>query len=217
VTYHSHADLGGEDVRGAIVPKPEGELFHAPWEPRVMALVVAMGPTGMSNIDMNRSVRETLPNYRDLSYYEIWLAALEKLALQKGLLGRSPPPPRQVLRAEAVLAVIKKGFPASRPASHPPRFSIGEQVRTTAVEPPHHTRLPKYARGKLGVIERVHGVHVFPDTNAQELGESPQWLYTVVFDAQELWGEDARMQRSSISIDAFEPYLQPAETHPERA
>ena len=92
MTYRSHADLGGEDLPGAIVQEPEGEYFHAPWEPRVMALVVAMGPTGMSNIDMNRSVRETLPNYRDLSYYEIWLAALEKLALQKGVLGDSPKP-----------------------------------------------------------------------------------------------------------------------------
>jgi nitrile hydratase len=175
-----------------------------------MALVVAMGPTGMSNIDMNRSVRETLPNYRDLSYYEIWLAALEKLALQKGLLGRSPPPPKQVLRAETVLGVIKKGFPALRPTTRPARFSIGDRVRTAAVQPTHHTRLPGYARGKVGVIERIHGAHVFPDTNARELGESPQWLYTVAFDAQELWGEAGRSQRSRISVDAFEPYLEAA-------
>ena len=210
MTYRSYADLGGVDVPGAIVQEPEGEHFHAPWEPRVMAMVVAMGPTGMSNIDLNRSVRETLPNYRDLSYYEIWLAALEKLALQKGLLGRSPPPPKQVLHAESALAVIKKGFPALRSATAPARFSIGDRVRTAAVAPPHHTRLPGYARGKVGVIERVHGAHVFPDTNAQELGESPQWLYTVAFDAQELWGEDGRAQRSRISVDAFEPYLEPA-------
>ena len=210
MTYRSHADLGGQDVRGAIVPEPEGEIFHAPWEPRVMAMVVAMGPTGMSNIDLNRSVRETLPNYRDLSYYEIWLAALEKLALQKGLLGRSPPPPKQVLRAETALGVIKKGFPVLRSTTRPARFSIGDRVRTAAVAPPHHTRLPGYARGKVGVIELVHGAHVFPDTNAHELGESPQWLYTVAFDAQELWGEDGRSQRSRVSVDAFEPYLEPA-------
>ena len=61
MTYRTYADLGGQDVRGAIVQEPEGELFHAPWEPRVMALVVAMGPTGLSNIDMNRAARETLP------------------------------------------------------------------------------------------------------------------------------------------------------------
>jgi len=108
MSYHSNADLGGQDVRDAIVMEPEGELFHAPWEPRVMALVVAMGPTGLSNIDMNRSVRETLPNYRDLSYYEIWLAALEKLLLQKGVFGDSPPPPRQVMRADLVAAVNRR-------------------------------------------------------------------------------------------------------------
>src|SRR6202046_1433673 len=132
MSHHSHADLGGQDVRGAIVMEPEGELFHASWEPRVMALVVAMGPTGLSNIDMNRAARETLPNYRDLSYYEIWLAALEKLALQKGVLGDTPPPPKQVLHAETAIATIKKGFSASRPASAPARFSIGDRVITTA-------------------------------------------------------------------------------------
>ena len=210
MSYRSHADLGGEDVRGAIVQEPEGEYFHAPWEPRVMALVVAMGPTGLSNIDMNRAARETLPNYRSLSYYEIWLAALEKLAAQKGVLSDSPPAPKQVLRAESVIATIKKGRPASRPAPRLARFSIGDRVRTAAVQPPHHTRLPGYARGKVGVIELVHGAHVFPDTNAQELGEDPQWLYTVAFAAREIWGEAAALQRSIISVDAFEPYLEPA-------
>jgi nitrile hydratase subunit beta len=210
VTYRSYADLGGQDVPGAIVQESEGEHFHAPWEPRVMALVVAMGPTGMSNIDMNRAARETLPNYRDLSYYEIWLAALEKLAMLKGMLGDSPPLPNQVLHAESAMAAIKRGFPASRSATRPARFSVGRSVRTAAVQPPHHTRLPAYARGKVGVIELVHGAHVFPDSNAQELGEAPQWLYTVAFDAREIWGDSATLQRSIISVDAFEPYLEPA-------
>jgi nitrile hydratase beta subunit len=210
VSYHSHADLGGQDVRDAIVMEPEGEWFHAPWEPRVMALVVAMGPTGMSNIDMNRAARETLPNYRELSYYEIWLAALEKLLLQKGVLGESPPPPKQVLRAELVAAAIAKGSAFSRTPTGPARYALGQRVRTSAVHPAHHTRLPAYARGKVGIVERVHGAHVFPDTNAQGLGESPQWLYTVAFDEQELWGGQGTKQRSTISVDAFEPYLEPA-------
>ena len=210
MSYRSHADLGGQDVRGAIVMEPEGELFHAPWEPRVMALVVAMGPTGLSNIDLNRATRETLPNYRDLSYYEIWLAALEKLALQKGALGDSPPAPKQVLHADSVLAAINTGTSMSRPAARPARFSSGDHVRTAEREPQHHTRLPAYARGKLGVIEKVHGAHVFPDSNAHGLGEAPQWLYTVAFEEKELWGDAAPLQRSVISIDAFEPYLEPA-------
>lgn len=208
--YRSNADLGGQDVPGGIVQEPEGEYFHASWEPRVMAMVVATGPTGMSNIDMNRSARETLPNYRDLSYYEVWLAALETLALQRGVFGDAPPEPKQVLRAETAIAAIKRGFPVSRPATRPARFSVGDRVRTAFAQVQHHTRLPAYARDKLGVIERVHGVHVFPDTNARGLGESPQWLYTVAFDAQELWGESARSPHSIISVDAFEPYLQPA-------
>jgi nitrile hydratase subunit beta len=209
VTYRSHADLGGLDVPGDIIQEPEGLYFHAPWEPRVMAMVVAMGPTGMSNIDMNRAARETLPNYRDLSYYEIWLAALEKLALQKGVLGDTPPKPLQVLHAESAVATIKKGFSASRPATQPARFSVGDRVRTLNVQPGHHTRLPAYARGKLGAIEHIHGTHVFPDTNARGLGESPQWLYTVTFDARELWGARVPAPNSIVSIDAFEPYLAP--------
>ena len=210
MTYRSHADLGGQDVRDAIVQEAEGDVFHAPWEPRVMALVVAMGPTGLSNIDMNRATRETLPNYRNLSYYEIWLAALEKLALQNGVLSESPPPPIKVLHADHVMAAIKQGWPASRPATRSARFSIGDRVRTVRHEPKHHTRLPGYARGKVGVIEKIHGAHVFPDSNAHGMGEAPQWLYTVAFDEKELWGATAPLQRSIVSVDAFEPYLEPA-------
>jgi nitrile hydratase subunit beta len=175
-----------------------------------MALVVATGPTGISNIDMNRSVRETLPNYRSLSYYEIWLTALEKLVARKGLLSDAPPPPARVLHADDVMTTITRGFPASRPSQKPARFAAGNRVRTVAEAPPHHTRLPAYARGKIGVIERLHGAHVFPDTHAHDLGESPQWLYTVAFEAAQLWGDATREPHSVISIDAFEPYLEPA-------
>ena len=135
---------------------------------------------------------------------------LEKLAAQTGVFSDSPPPPKRVLHADDVMAAITKGFSASRPATGAARFALGSSVRTVEVQPQHHTRLPAYARGKTGVIQHVHGAHVFPDTNAQGLGESPQWLYTVAFDAKELWGETARAQHSVISVDAFEPYLEPA-------
>lgn len=210
MSYLSHADLGGQEVRGPIVQEAEGDYFHAEWEQRVMAMVVAMGPTGMSNIDMNRAVRETLPNYRALTYYEIWFAALEKLTAQRGVSSDSPPKPARVLRADDALAVIRKGFPVSRPATRAARFQAGDRVRTEAIKPEHHTRLPGYARGKTGIIEIVHGMHVFPDAHAQGLGESPQWLYTVVFPARELWGDAAQEPGSWVSVDAFEPYLKPA-------
>ncbi len=209
MTYRSYADLGGTQQPGAIIPEAEGDLFHAPWEPRVMALVVAMGPTGLSNIDMNRSARETLPNYRSLSYYEIWLAALEKLVAQKVSGGDVLPTAKRVLKADMVAAAITTNNPFSRSPTQAARFAVGDRVHTCTEEKSHHTRLPGYARGKNGVVQRVHGVHVFPDTHAHGLGESPQWLYNVAFEASELWGREHAGQ-SIISVDAWEPYLEPA-------
>ena len=220
MSYRSHADLGGQDGHGAVHPEPEGELFHAAWEPRVLALTVAMGAAGLWNIDTSRAARETLPDYRELSYYQIWLAGLEKLLLQSGAVqadeiaqGRliePAVPTRAVLRAGQVAAVLARGAPTVRAPVSPARYSLGQWVRTSAAAPQHHTRLPGYARGKRGIIERIHGAHVFADAHAQGLGEQPQWLYTVAFDERELWGGNAPRQQSTVSIDAWEPYLGPA-------
>jgi len=209
VTYLSNADLGGTEERGAIVREPEGELFHASWEARTLALSLAMGATGLWNIDMNRAARETLIGYRNLSYYEIWLEALENLLLSSGAMDEPATRTPQVLLAGRVAATLAQGTPYSRPAAQAARFAVNQQVRTRTQQPAHHTRLPGYVRGKVGVIERVHGAFVFADTNARGLGECPQWLYTVVFEAGELWGKDAPAKASLISVDAWEPYLEP--------
>jgi nitrile hydratase beta subunit len=220
VSYRSNADLGGQDGYGAVLPEPEGELFHAAWEPRVLALNLAMGATGLWNIDTSRAARETLANYRELSYYQIWLAGLEKLLLQSGAVqadeitqGRSIQaaiPTASVLHADQVAAVLARGAPTARQSNSPARYALGQWVRTSTAAPQHHTRLPAYARGKRGVIERVHGAHVFADTHARGLGEQPQWLYTVALDEKELWGGNSPRQRSTVSVDAWEPYLEPA-------
>ncbi|HTR57682.1 MAG TPA: nitrile hydratase subunit beta [Casimicrobiaceae bacterium] len=217
MTYRSHADLGGKSGYGRVVPEPEGELFHAAWEAQALALTLAMGATGAWNLDMGRSARETLPDYARLSYYAIWIEALEKMLIDRDLVGKDEVtagrmlhPPRtvaRVLRAADVPAALAKGAPTQRVAATPARFAVGDEVRTLRTAAPHHTRLPGYARGKIGRIERVHGAHVFPDTHAQGLGEQPQWLYTVVFDGRELWGDDVA-RGLSVSIDAWEPYLE---------
>jgi nitrile hydratase beta subunit len=219
MSYVSHADIGGRDGYGAVRPEPEGELFHARWEPRVLALTLAMGPSGAWNIDASRSARETLPDYARLSYYEIWFEALCRLLEQRGLIrpaelaaGRpmgDTPPLARVLRADEVPAALARGTPTERSTANPARFSLGDAVRTYAGEVPHHTRLPHYARGKRGRVERVHGPHVFADANASGRGEMPQWLYTVAFDGRELWGADATAGLR-VSIDAWEPYLDQA-------
>ncbi|MEJ8850925.1 nitrile hydratase subunit beta [Variovorax rhizosphaerae] len=217
MTYTSHADLGGQDVPGRIVQEPEGEVFHSAWEPRVLALTLAMGGTGSWNIDQSRSVRETLPAYARMSYYEIWLAALERLMADRLQVlpdeieaGRMLYPPREtkrVLRAAEVAAALAKGSPTLRQIDSQPRFRAGDRVRTQVRHVEHHTRLPAYARGKTGIVEHLHGAHVFADANAQGLGEQPQWLYTVVFDGRELWGANSA-PGLRVSIDAWECYLE---------
>lgn len=219
MSYVSHADLGGRDGFGPVIPEPEDERFHAAWEPRALALTLAMGATGAWNIDMSRAARETLPDYAALDYYRIWLAALQRLLAERGLLhddelaaGRAlhpaPPPPR-VLQAADVATVLARGAPTAREAATPARYALGQRVRTRADALDHHTRLPGYARGKPGVIERVHGAHVYADSHARGQGEQPQWLYTVAFDGAELWGP-AAAPGLVVSIDAWEPYLEPA-------
>ena len=217
--YRSRADLGGTLGHGHVLPEPEGELFHADWEPRVLALTLAMGATGAWNIDISRAARETLPHYARLSYYEIWFEALCRLLAEQGLVGndeaaagralRPARPLAHTLAAADVPAVLARGSPTLRPAATPARFAPGQSVRLYAGEVPHHTRLPRYMRGKLGQVERVLGVHVFADAHASGRGEQPHWLYTVVVDGRELWPE-TRAAGLQVSIDAWEPYLEPA-------
>jgi len=216
--YVTHADLGGQLGHGPIQLKSEYNVWHAAWEPRVFALQLAMGATGAWNLDMTRAARETLPDYDQRSYYEIWFAALLKQLGERGLAaadevaaGRSLRPslvlPR-VLHARDVPTVQARGAPTERLATKGPRFAVGQRVRTITGPTPHHTRLPRYAQGKPAVIERVHGVHVFADANASGHGEQPQWLYAVVFRGTELW-LDAE-PGLTVSIDAWEPYLEAA-------
>jgi nitrile hydratase subunit beta len=220
MNYRSNADLGGREGYGSVVPEPEGRPFHTPWEAQVLGLAVAMGYTGAWNLDMVRSTRETLPDYSTLSYYEIWCKGLLRMMAERGLIsdeelssGHALGPARslaRLLKGADVAAVVAKGSPTVRPGTAPALFTVGDRVRTIPTPAPHHTRLPGYARGKQGIVERVHGVHVFPDANSQGLGEQPQWLYTVVFDGRELWGEKG-YQGLRVSIDAWEPYLQQIE------
>ena len=216
-SYVSHADLGGQLGHGRVVPEPEGELFHAGWEPTVFALVLAMGATGQWNIDMSRAVRETLPNYADLSYYAIWHAGLLQLLGDRGMTaedeiaaGRSlrpGPPVARILRAAEVPAALASRSPTTRDVDASPRFVIGDAVRMRGNPVDHHTRLPGYVRGRRGLIERCHGAHAFADARAQGLGDQPQFLYTVVFDASALWA-DARLG-DTVSVDAWESYMEP--------
>lgn len=215
-------DMGGVDGFGPVRPEVNEPVFHAEWERRAFALTLAMATPGGWNIDMSRFARENRSpaDYLSKSYYQIWLAGLEQLMEERGLVsrqeiesGRVMLPPRQGVHAlarENVAAVLRKGGPTERAAPAEPSFAIGDRVRARNIHPRGHTRLPRYVRRHVGVIDRLHGCHVFPDSNAHGKGENPQWLYTVRFTGRELWGERADAT-SSISVDAWESYLEHAE------
>ena len=105
--------------------------------------------------------------------------------------------------------VIREGRPSDRKTGRQdPRFLVGELVRAKNINPTGHTRLARYVRGRCGVIDRVHGIHSFPDTAAHGVGENPQPLYSVRFSAEELWGSEAS-SKDILFIDLWEDYLEP--------
>jgi nitrile hydratase len=106
-----------------------------------------------------------------------------------------------------VARVLSTAVSNERPVAAPARFTVGDPVVTRNMNPLGHTRLPRYARAKRGIIERTHGAQVFADANASGRGEDPQWLYTVRFTGAELWGDDAD-PTVVVSIDAWESYLE---------
>jgi nitrile hydratase len=188
-----------------------------------MAVTVAMGASGQWNIDLSRAARESLPPaiYLSSSYYEIWIRALEKLMLERGMMtpaelatGQQSTPPIQVnkvLTSETVDAALKAGSPTERPIDQPALFKVGQKVRARNMHPQGHTRLPRYVRGHVGTVVSLHGGHVFPDGHT--LRASPpfnvpvQWLYTVVFDGPTLWGEHSD-PTLEVTVDAWESYLE---------
>ncbi len=213
-------DMGGMQGYGPVVQEPDEPLFHAEWERRAFALTLAMGRPGGWTIDMSRYARENRSpqDYLGKSYYELWLAGLERLMKERELIGEDeieagqmlhPPKPVTPLKAADVAPMLRLGGPADRKAANPALHRVGDRVRARITGSATHTRLPRYVRGHVGTIERVNGAHVFPDTNALGEGENPQWLYTVAFDSRDLWGQDGDAS-ISIAVDAFEPYLESA-------
>lgn len=213
-------DLGGQHGFGPVAPEPNEPYFHGDWEKRALGVTLSCGAFGAWTIDESRHARENIPpaTYLSASYYEIWIRALETLLARHGFVSAEElstgrmlekgAVPKRVMTADMVPAVLAKGGPCDRPVAATPRFAVGARVRTRNFNPTTHTRLPRYARGKVGVVEAVQGSFVFPDDNAHGRGENPEWVYTVVFDGGEIWGEDAA-DGLTVSIDAWESYLEP--------
>jgi nitrile hydratase len=226
-------DLGGMHGFGPVEPEPNEPVFHREWERRVFGVTVSTGFLGKWNIDMSRHSRERMPpaEYLATSYYEHWLWGLERLLVEKGLLtqeeidtrvaairsGAAADPPREwkpaagmpVIRPGDQERLLSTGNPFRVDEDIPPRFKAGDAVFTRNLHPLGHTRLPRYARARQGVIDRDHGVFVFPDANAAGKGKKPQHCYSVRFAARELWGSDAPATEL-IYMDLWDDYLDAA-------
>jgi nitrile hydratase subunit beta len=214
-------DMGGMQDMGPVQPEKNEPVFHEAWEGRVWGMMWLSSVWGKWNVDAMRHSIERIPpaDYLRMSYYEKWLAALVDLVTGRGLVTRAEveserpeagsakaTPPVQ---AEGVPALIARGNPVKRDVAVAARFKAGQRVRGRNINPTTHTRLPRYARGKLGTIERDHGVFLFADSNAHFLGEKPQHLYSVRFAARELWGEQAS-PRDSVYVNLWDDHLEPA-------
>ena len=214
-------DMGGMHGFGPIRPEKNEPVFHARWEGRVAALWSALGSWRKWNTDFGRQARESLPpaEYLALNYHQLRYAQIVELLAVSGMATRAElesgrpakgtekavPP----LTADRVPAWFAGGNPKRRDVTVAPTFHAGQRVRARIINPQTHTRLPRYARGKTGIIERDHGVFVFPDSNAQGLGEKPQHVYSVRFAARELWGEQAK-PKDTVIVAMWDDYLEPA-------
>jgi nitrile hydratase beta subunit len=213
-------DMGGMHGMGPIQVEKNEPVFHADWEARTYVLNRAMSAWRKWNIDTGRHEIELLPpaDYLRMSYYEKWFVRLVSLLVKTGLVTRAEiesgkPAPGSAkltpaLKPEAVTAAaLNRAIPSSHDPAIKPRFKVGQRVRARNINPLGHTRLPRYARGKVGRIDRDHGVHNFPDTNAHGQGEKRQHVYSVKFAARELWGNQAS-PRDSVYIDLWDDYLE---------
>jgi nitrile hydratase len=200
---------------GPVTVEPNEPVFHAPWERRVLGMAFQVVGFGWTTLDAFRHGIERMNpiTYLTASYYARWLASLETVLVDAGVLapgevqarveGKAPPP---ATSPAAGLPRRAGGF--VRAVDTQPAFAAGQSVRARNAHPTGHTRLPRYVRGRRGVVARVHAAFVFPDANAHGAGEAPQYLYTVRFAASELWGRDAEAG-STVYLDLFEPYLEP--------
>ncbi|MEX2480923.1 MAG: nitrile hydratase subunit beta [Gammaproteobacteria bacterium] len=200
-------DMGGLTCFGPIRREVDEPVFHDDWERRVFAMMMLSGGV-LGPVDSYRHAMERMDpvNYLETTYYEHWLAALERLSVERGL--AEAPRASAPLDADVIDAIVASGMPATREGEGgAPRFAVGDAVLAKNLNPAGHTRLPRYVRGRRGTIADYHGNHVFPDTAAHLAGEHPQPLYSVRFSARELWGPDAAAS-DCLYIDLWESYLE---------
>jgi nitrile hydratase beta subunit len=213
-------DMGGMQDMGPIEYAKTEPVFHAAWEARVYAMSSAVGQTGKLRLGLRPAIESIPPaEYLRMSYYEKWFTALTKRLVASELVtpaeietGRPESGSGKLALAVSPADAVARLFriPAARlNVEVAARFEPGQKVRTRNINPVTHTRLPRYARDKVGTVEHDHGVFVFADTSVYSKGDKPQHLYSVRFSARELWGEQAA-PHDAVHLDLYDDYLERA-------
>jgi nitrile hydratase len=208
-------DMGGMQGLGEIGYQDHESMFHAPWEGRVHALVQALQLGGV------RPYIERIPaaEYLRMSYYERWYTALVTQLIERGVVtraevesGRANPaavPATPAVTPAGARALLFRTPQTEQHIALTPRFHVGDRVRGRNIHPTTHTRMPRYTRGKTGVVARDRGVFMLPDSEHTSATPTPQHVYLLHFTAHELWGE-AVSAHDALYIDMWEDYLEPA-------
>lgn len=220
-------DIGGRQGFGPVRWQEDHDesAFHEEWQARAFAMCVCMfagwrGKPDVWTLDWFRHVRERIDpiDYLTRDYYDQWIQSLAATAIDNGTIRLEELVPDSATSKRSAIAVKrtqKSGTPGeisavdrNGAASGEPAFSVGQRVRTRMSFAAFHTRLPAYARGRMGVIEDYHGSRPLADASARGVIQLEP-LYTVAFEAAELWPE-AQARRERVFVDAWESYLEPA-------
>ncbi len=218
----SIADMGGMQGWGPVPYEPgtDDHPFHEPWEGRAFAMtLLAINRLSGQNLDAMRHALSRLHpvDYLVDGYYGRWLNCAELMLVDSGiiapgaidararrLLGEDVAEPPEPTPSKPDYAGTGPG--SLRQVDDQPRFKVGQTVRAKDIHPSGHTRLPRYVRGRTGMVQGLHPAALLPDTHAHFEGENPQHVYDVAFDSTELWGPDS--ESFSLHIDLYESYLE---------
>lgn len=224
-------DTGGAHGYGPVQYQQDEPVFHYEWEGRVLSLLTWLHLKGISWWDKSRFFREQMGNENYVnelrnSYYTHWLSAAERLLVAENIFteqerrhrveeileGRYEhrKPSKDFDPTEIEQAIGEMKTPQSLVLEGPkPSYKEGDRVLVRNMNPPGHTRCPKYVRHQVGEIAMSHGPQTYPDSSFAGLGNDPRPLYTVGFSAKELWGDNGN-PKDVVYVDLWEPYLTPA-------
>lgn len=221
-------DVGGMDGLGAVEPDSDEAPFHSGWEGRVFGMMVSTVGRGLWSAHEFRHANERMhpAHYLFSPYFERWLYSLERNLEEHGhatrdeiasRVARLRDLPSEVAPSrwddpgfvDQLLERVKvAGVPTHVELGEPPRYSPGDVVRARNIHPEGHTRLPRYARGRKGVVQSMIGAFPLPDAHAH--GDyRAEYCYVIEFDGQELWGVEDAEPNTRVHLDLWEGHLEP--------